>query len=121
VIQVPPTPTQTFMQQVMPYLVLFIIGLLSALGLVIKAWATKLANQLQANHAVAVEAAKDANLAATAVVAHNASATEKLDNIEQKVNGTISTLTSTVNRQVADALADKDKQIADLRSRPPTL
>jgi|ERR1700691_2130959 len=101
-IQTPAPPeTQTIMQQITPYLVLFIIGALTAAGLVVKAWATNLATKLAASHATQV---------ATAA---------KVDTIETHTNGMLTALQGKVDAQdlAAKNLADmtaKDKQIAAL-------
>jgi hypothetical protein len=101
---------QTFMQLIVPYLVTFI-------SLVVPALAVWIVNQLKTNHDVAVQAATAAGNAATAVAAHSVSASAQLSNIQEKVDGAMSALTAKSNQQTADALADKDKQIAALTQK----
>src|ERR1700691_1271445 len=108
-IQTPAPPvTQTIMQQITPYLVLFIIGALTAAGLVVKAWATNLANKLQASHTTQLETAA------------------KVQTIETHTNGMLVALQTKVDAQdtAARNLAEitaKDKQIAALTPPKETL
>jgi hypothetical protein len=107
-IQTPvPVPVgQTVMEQITPYLVIFIIGVLAAAGLVIKSWATNLANKLSASHATQV---------ATAA---------KVDTIETHTNGMLTALQVKVDAQDLAAqnlanITEKDKQIAAMIPKPP--
>ena len=111
--QVPAAPQLTFMQQVMPYLVMFVIGLLGALGLVVKAYAEKLIKQMQINKTATDDANNSAqaaaHLAASSVIAvasHNKQATAKLDTIIEQTNG--------INNALTAQVAAQQKQITDL-------
>ena len=111
--QAPTAPQLTFMQQIMPYLVMFVIGLLGALGLVVKAYAEKLIAQLQVNKAAGEKAAEIAQSAADSAQAsvtvaastaraladHNVQATKKLDTIIEQTNGINNALTAQVAAQ----------------------
>ena len=111
--QAPTAPQLTFMQQIMPYLVMFVIGLLGALGLVVKAYAEKLIAQLQVNKAAGEKAAEIAQAAADSAQAsvtvaastaraladHNVQATKKLDTIIEQTNGINNALTAQVAAQ----------------------
>ena len=111
--QAPAAPQLTFMQQIMPYLVMFVIGLLGALGLVVKAYAEKLIAQLQVNKAAGEKAAAIAQSAADSAQAsvtvaastaraladHNVQATAKLDTIIEQTNGINQALTAQVAAQ----------------------
>jgi hypothetical protein len=108
-------PQLTFVQQIMPYLVIFVIGLLGALGLVIKAYATKLVNQLQANQKATTDAATAASSAALtsaeaqkAVADHNAEAMSKLDTVIQQTNG--------INTAVETRAAGLQAQVNELKA-----
>jgi Tfp pilus assembly protein PilV len=117
---------QTFMQQIMPTLVVFVIGLLGALGLVIRAYVNKLVAQLQVNHATSLEAAAnaksaaaDAKTAADDVKEHAQQASEKLNSIEGKVNGAMTALQQKSDAADATILAAKDAQIETLKQQLP--
>lgn len=87
-------PEQSFTQQVMPYLVGLVGVLTISVGLVVKAYAEKIVNQLKANH--------DSNVASAATT--NA----KVDTVIQQTNG--------VNEKLQAHIQQQAKVIATLQA-----
>ena len=114
--QAPTAPQLTFMQQIMPYLVMLCVTVITCLIGVVKVYADKLIAQLQANKEAAQAAADSATAASTlaahtavAVADHNVQASAKLDTIIKQTNG--------INEKLNQTVADQQKQISDLTSK----
>lgn len=122
--QVPVTvPQQTFLQQIMPYLVMLCVTVITCLIGVVKVYADKLIAQLQANKVAGEKAAEVAQSAADSAQAsvtvaastaraladHNVQASAKLDTIIEQTNG--------INQALTKTVADQQKQISDLTSK----
>jgi hypothetical protein len=108
---------QTWLQQIMPYLVMLCVTVITSLIAVIKVYADKLIVQLQTNKSATDDAAASAKsaatLAATAslqLAAHNENAGKKLDTIIDQTNG--------INVALTAQVADQKKQIAELTNKP---
>lgn len=104
--------------------------ILSFLTITVPAAAIWIATKLKDNHtataaaaAAAAVAATAAQTAAKAIAIHSVDANQKLNAIEGKVDGAMTALTNKSNQQTADALADKDAQIARLKANqvPPNV
>ncbi len=102
-----------FWQQIMPALVLFVIGLLGALGLVVRAYAMKLIAQLQVNK-ISSDNAADSAQAATTIAASNALALATHTSQSAAKLDTIITQTNGINEKLTQTVADQQKKIEDL-------
>lgn len=113
-IQIPVQPL-TWQQQIMPYLVMLCVTIITSLIAVVKVYADKLILQLKANKDATQSAADSANAASTlaastaiAVAQHNTQASRKLDTIIQQTNG--------VNEKLQTHIEDQQKVIEKLTS-----
>jgi hypothetical protein len=91
-----PLPTQTFMQQITPYLVTFVGVLMLALGYVVKAYAEKIVTQLKMNHEANILASKTTD--------------GKVDTVIRQTNG--------VNEKLQEHIAQQAEVIVALRANP---
>ena len=108
------TVPQTWLQQIMPYLVMLSITVITALIGVVKVYADKLVAQLKDNKSAAQDAATSAQAASTlaassalALAAHNQTVTTKLDTIVDQTNG--------INEALSATIAKQKKEISDFK------
>jgi hypothetical protein len=99
-----PAPPQTFLQQIMPYIVSFLALVIPAFG----AWIVTL---LKANHTATVAGTTAATLAANEASDRAAVASEKLDTVVTQTNGINANLQNHVDvqKQLIDSLKANQK------------
>ncbi len=111
-----PAP-QTFVQQLMPYLVMLCVTVITCLIGLVKVYADKLIAQLQANKQATEEAGDSAKAAVTisasnalALANHASVSGAKLDAIVEQTNG--------INQALTAQVADQKQQISNLTNKP---